>query len=154
MQKLGKILIVLFLIQSTIEICTSLRPECANRSALPDDANMSDTSYCYAPDVVESINQTHESSLMMHSKLSETKEENETLRERINRIESFNLHQFIVDFVINNFRTNEGLNLSRECFTELSNLRADLIQSYHDSLLNFPNYWSQKGVLLREKSNL
>ena len=86
----------------------------------------------------------HESVLLTLSK--QDRNRNETLKEKISRLESFNLHQFLVKFVINHLRTNEELKLSRQCFSQLSNLRNDLINSYRGSILEYPNYWSQKGI--------
>lgn len=84
----------------------------------------------------------HESVLLTLAK--QDRNRNETLKEKISRLESFNLHQFLVKFVINHLRTNEELKLSRQCFSQLSNLRNDLINSYRGSILEYPNYWSQR----------
>lgn len=85
------------------------------------------------------------------NEILKTPNQSDTTNEIINspvtkRFEDFNLQNFLVDFAMNHLRSNDGLNISRGCFGQWSKLRANLIESTHDSFLEYHNYWSRKGT--------
>lgn len=134
-------------------VISLLVKQCAFESCAAHDSDSSSLlvggggKYCHSKVNASDVSDdefAHESILLTLSK--QDRNRNETLKEKITRLESFNLHQFLVKFIINHLRTNEEFKLSQQCFSQLSNLRNDLINSYRGSILDYPNYWSQKGT--------